>query len=286
MQEAMSKAAALIEALPYMQSFRDKIVVVKMGGSVLASEHEHSVGIDITFLEHVGMRPVVVHGGGPQISEMMKQRGKKPQFIRGMRVTDAETVGIAWEALCVTNQEIVSAIVAAGGSALGLTGKDRLPLRARKMVMKGAEDVDFGYVGEVEHVAIGIIVRECIADRIPVLLPLAIGSDGGLYNVNADAAAGAVAAALGAEKLVVLSDTPGVKVSESEDNYAASLTASEARTLVQRGVIKGGMEPKVEACITALMGGVRKTHIIDGRMKHSLLLEIYTDKGIGTEIVP
>jgi acetylglutamate kinase len=237
-------------------------------------------------MEHVGMRPVVVHGGGPRISALMKERRKEPRFVRGLRVTDAETLEIVGDALEAVNDEIVDAVLSAGGRAIGLTLRDRLPLRAAKLVPEGGEEEDLGFVGRVTGVAMGSIVRECLVNRIPVVLPLARGGDGNLYNVNADAAAAAVAAALGAEKLVLMSDTHGVRLSEREDDYAASLTAAEARDLMAKGVIAGGMIPKVKACMTALAGGVRKTHIIDGRVRHSLLLEIYTDKGIGTEIVP
>jgi acetylglutamate kinase len=242
------------------------------------------VGQDITFMEHVGMRPVVVHGGGPRITALMKERRKEPVWVDGLRVTDPETLEIVMEALEQTNNDIVDAILSSGGRAIGLSYRERLPLRAERLTSESGKDL--GAVGRVTGVAMGSIVRECLANRIPVVLPLAAGPNGAMYNVNADAAAGAVAAAIGALKLVLLSDTHGIRISEDEDDYAASLTEAEARDLMRKGVIAGGMIPKTEACIRALAGGVQKTHIIDGRLRHSLLLEIYTDEGIGTQIVP
>lgn len=282
MEEAIKKAKVLMEALPYIKSFYDKTVVIKYGGSAMIDEDlKRCVIQDIIFMEYVGMHPIVVHGGGAQISELMKKLGKKPEFIKGMRITDKETAEIVEMVLDgKINSEIVELINENGGNAAGLSGKDGNLIRAKKLL--GEEGRDLGYVGEVESINPGIIDVLGKQDFIPVISPIGLGRDGHTYNMNADLVAGEIASALKAHKLVLLTDVKGIYKGRT---ILSTLKIKDAKKLIEKGVIGAGMIPKVKACITALKAGVAKTHIIDGRIPHSLLLEIYTDKGIGTEIV-
>ena len=283
MKEAIKKAKVLMEALPYIKSFYDKIVVIKYGGSAMLDDDlKRSVIQDIIFMEYVGMHPIVVHGGGVQISELMKKLGKKPKFIKGMRITDKETAEIVEMVLDgKINSEIVQLINKNGGNAAGLSGKDGNLIRAKKLL--GGKGEDMGYVGEVESINPSIIDVLGKQDFIPIISPIGLGRDGHTYNINADLVAGEIAAALKAHKLVLLTDVKGIY--KGKKTLLSTLKIKDAQKLIKKGVIGKGMIPKVNACITALKAGVAKTHIIDGRIPHSLLLEIYTDKGIGTEIV-
>ncbi len=283
MKEAIKKAKVLMEALPYIKSFYDKTVVIKYGGSAMLDDDlKRSVIQDIIFMEYVGMHPVVVHGGGAQISELMKKLGKKPKFIKGIRVTDKETAEIVEMVLDgKINSEIVKLINENGGNAAGLSGKDGNLIRAKKLL--GEKGEDMGYVGEVESINPSIIDVLGKQDFIPVISPIGAGKDGHTYNMNADLVAGEIASALKAHKLVLLTDVKGIY--KSKKTILSTLKIEDAKKLIEKGVIERGMIPKVKACVTALKAGVAKTHIIDGRIPHSLLLEIYTDKGIGTEIV-
>ena len=272
-----------MEALPYIKSFYDKTVVIKYGGSAMLDDDlKRSVIQDIIFMEYVGMHPIVVHGGGAQISELMKKLGKKPKFIKGLRVTDKETAEIVEMVLDgKINSEIVQLINKNGGNAAGLSGKDGNLIRAKKLL--GGKGEDMGYVGEVESINPGIIDVLGKQDFIPVISPIGAGKDGHTYNMNADLVAGEIAAALKAHKLVLLTDVKGIY--KGKKTLLSTLKIKDAQKLIKKGVIGKGMIPKVNACITALKARVAKTHIIDGRIPHSLLLEIYTDKGIGTEII-
>jgi len=282
MKEAIKKAKVLMEALPYIKSFYDKTAVIKYGGSAMIDEElKKSVIQDIIFMEYVGMHPIVIHGGGAQISELMKKLGKKPKFIKGLRVTDKETAEIVEMVLDgKINSEIVQLINKNGGNAAGLSGKDGNLIRAKKLL--GGKGEDMGYVGEVESINPGIIDVLGKQDFIPVISPIGADNDGHTYNINADLVAGKIASALKAHKLVLLTDVKGIYKGKT---LLPTLKIKDAKKLIERGVIAKGMIPKVKACITALKAGVTKTHIIDGRIPHSLLLEIYTDKGVGTEIV-
>ena len=286
------KAAVLIEALPYIQSFQKKVVVVKLGGSAMISpECIEGVLRDVVFMEAVKMKPVLVHGGGNAISLRMKEDGIQPCFIDGLRVTDSDVIGIVMEVLSEINGTLSRQIRDMGGRAVGLCGRDELVIKARKhlamLVGKSgkAEPTDIGFVGEVDRIdteAIGKITRR---DRVPVIAPLGEDEKGNIYNINGDMAAGAIAAALKAEKLVFLTDVEGIMTKSDHRQILSSLKREDIIRLMEEGTIAGGMIPKVTAGLHALENGVKKIHIIDGRIKHSLLLEIFTDKGIGTEIV-
>jgi acetylglutamate kinase len=286
MKRAIKTADVLVEALPYIRAFAGKTVVVKYGGKAMVeSSLKERFAEDIALMKYVGMHPVIVHGGGPQISEMMKRLGKEPTFVRGIRVTDAETIGIVEMVLGgVINPEIVALINRHGGRAVGLTGKDG-PLLIAKPLRGSAKEpgVDLGLVGEVDGVDPGVLKGLEEARFIPVIAPIAGGIDGKTYNVNADSAAGAIAAALRAEKLLLLTDVPGIL--DAKKRLIPTITKKETQQLIRKGTIASGMIPKVQACLDALEGGVVKAHIIDGRTPHALLLELFTDKGIGTEIV-
>lgn len=294
MQELAKEADVLIEALPYIRKFYGKTIVIKYGGAAMSDETlKDSVMQDIVLMKYVGMNPVVVHGGGPQISAMMKRVGKEAEFVQGLRVTDAETVDIAEMVLAgKINKEIVLLINQHGGKAVGLCGKDANLIQAQKHFAQVTSNtgeqimVDIGFVGRVIEVNPGIIRVLYEQNFIPVIAPNGVGEDGETYNINADSIAGEIAAALKAEKLIILSDVRGIlRDKDDENTLVPTLNVSEIDGLVKEGVISTGMLPKVEACITALEAGVTKTHIIDGRISHSLLLEIFTEKGIGTEIV-
>ena len=288
-----SRVEMLMEAIPYLTEFKDKTVVVKYGGNaMLNDELKNSVLQDIVFLQKAGMHPVIVHGGGPEITRLLKQAGIESKFIGGMRVTDAATVGIAEMALVgKTNTDLVGRLNVLGGKAIGLNGKDAKLLCAKKQLADVYENgevnlVDVGFVGSVEKVNTELIEMLMGAGYIPVIAPIGLGENGETYNINADIVAGEVAAALKAEKLLMLTDVKGIYSNyPDEDSFVSTLTFDLAHELVMGNKIDGGMIPKVKACITALNGGAKKTHIIDGRAPHSILIEILSDKGIGTEVV-
>ena len=289
MQEAIDKAAALVEAHQYIRRFDGKAVVVKVGGSIMDEpETLDSLVQDICFLDAVGMRPILVHGGGKGITDAMKEAGLQAQFVQGHRYTDERTLAIAEHVLVQqTNAPIVERIRHHEHKAMGLHSLGSCAVFAKRLFIEGDDNrrVDIGYVGEVESIN-GELLRALIeADYIPVIAPVARDSAGSKLNVNADSVAGHVAAAVGAEKLVLVSDTHGIRTSTDADDLASHLTKAQIEDLVERDIVTAGMLPKVESSFTALNGGVRKTHIIDGRIPHSLLLEVYTDEGIGTEIV-
>jgi acetylglutamate kinase len=289
-QEAIAKADTLIEALGWIRRFRDKVTVIKLGGSLL--EHPElllHVLIDIVFMETVGMRPVVVHGGGAAISRAMDAAGIVPRFIQGRRYTDDRSLEIVERVLGYElNEWLAARIEELGGRAMNLNFGTTNVLFGERITLtdEHGEAVDLGHVGQVTRVDRAVIDNLCYAGQVPVIPSLCLGPNGEKLNVNADTAAMAVAQALGAEKLVFLSDVSGVLLDRDDpQTLVHSLNASEARRLIQDGVVGGGMIPKVEACIETLSKGVRKIHIIDGRIRHSLLLEVYTTSGIGTEIV-
>lgn len=286
MRDLIQKASVLIEALPYIKAFFGKTLVVKYGGKAMVDEElKRAVILDIILMHYVGMRPILVHGGGPQIDQAMNRAGLKPKRIGGLRVTDPETMRIVEQVLVgEINQEIVSLINQHGGSAVGLSGKDGGLIKARKASpVKGIEVVDLGLVGEIVHVN-PVILRTLEKDGfIPVVAPTGFSEDGATYNINADLVAGELAAALSAEKLILLTDTDGIL--DKEGKLLSTLNRGEVEGLIEDGTISEGMLPKVQACLIALNGGVRKTHIINGTIPHALLLEIFTQRGIGTEIV-
>jgi acetylglutamate kinase len=288
-QEAIAKADTLIEALGWIRRFRDKVTVIKLGGSILERpEAMLHVLIDIVFMETVGMRPVVVHGGGAAISRAMDEAGIVPRFIQGRRYTDDRSLEIVERVLGYElNQALAQRIEELGGRAMNLNFRTTNVLYGERLTLTGEQGspLDLGHVGQVTRVDRAVIENLCYAGQVPVIPSLCLGPDGEKLNVNADTAAMAVAEALGAEKLVFLSDVSGV-LRDREDPHSLihSLNAIEARRLIQDGVVGGGMIPKVEACLETLGRGVKKVHIIDGRLRHSLLLEIYTTSGVGTEI--
>ena len=291
----MSQTAdVLIEALPYIQRFSNRRIVIKYGGAAMEEESLiHSVMEDIVLIKYVGMRPIVVHGGGPKISTWMDKVGKETEFIQGLRVTDAETVEIAEMVLAGTvNKGIVAHINQHGGQAIGLCGKDANLIVAEKYTPTITDDdgnettVDIGQVGKIIGVNTKPIITLDEAGYIPVIAPNGTGVDGETYNINADTMAGEIASALQAEKLILLTDTPGIcRDVEDPSTLMPTIRIREISALIDEGVIMGGMNPKIKACETALLGGVAKTHIIDGRIPHSLLLELLTEEGIGTEII-
>ncbi len=291
MHEAISKASALVEALGYIQRFHNKVVVVKIGGSIMDDEHAlANILTDIVFLNYVGMQPVLVHGGGKAINQAMEKAGLAPQMVMGRRYTDERTIAIAEHVLCnQINGYIVNFIQSQGCEAMGLHSLSSVVLFAEKTYVQSPEGrrIDLGLVGEVKQVNARLLQLLVQADSIPVIATIARDRAGSKLNVNADTAAGAVAAAMKAEKLVVVSDTHGIRSDPTDPNsLVRHLTVGQVDEMVKSGVISSGMLPKVEACVTALNGGVSKTHIIDGRIPHALMLEIYTDSGVGTEIVP
>ena len=284
---SVSRAEILMEALPYIRAFWGKTMVIKYGGAAMESPNlKEAFALDVLLLWYVGIRPVIVHGGGPQIGAMMRRMGKEPSFVGGMRVTDEETMDIVEMVLVgKINKEIVARINHHGGKAVGLSGKDGGLIRARRRLhrMPGGEEVDIGLVGEVEAVKPQAI--RLLEDNgfIPVIAPVGAGASGETYNINADLVAGDVAAALAAEKLMHLTDVQGIKGEDGK--FVSALTKEEAERLMSRRVIDGGMLPKVESALRAREGGTAKTHIIDGRVPHAILLELFTHEGIGTEIV-
>jgi acetylglutamate kinase len=286
----IQKADTLLEALPYIQRFSGKTLVIKYGGHAMEDEElKQRFAQDIVLLKYVGMNPVVVHGGGPQIGDMLKKLGIASRFVRGMRVTDAATMDVVEMVLGKINQEVVSLINRQGGKAVGLSGKDGELIIARKMLVTVEEEGkapathDVGLVGEVVGVNPRVINALTEAHFIPVIAPVGVGENGESYNINADLVAGKVAEALQAEKLILLTDVEGIK--EKSGALIPTLGSADAEQLIKNGTIGEGMIPKVECCMAALHGGVKKTHIIDGRVRHAMLLEIFTKEGIGTEVV-
>ena len=286
-------AEVLIEALPYIRRFYDRRIVIKYGGAAMEDETLiHSVMQDIVLMKYVGIRPIIVHGGGPRITEWMDKVGKVPEFVQGLRVTDAETVEIAEMVLGSINKQIVARINQHAGKAIGLSRKDANLILAAKQERQITDengqktDVDLGYVGKIIGVNTESITALDRARYIPVVSPIGVGVDGQTYNINADTMAGEIASAFQAEKLILLTDTLGILRDLSDiSSLIPTIHIREVDQFIEDGFIGGGMLPKVEACTTALMGGVYKTHVIDGRIPHSLLLEIFTEGGIGTEIV-
>ena len=282
------KAAVLAEALPYIQRFHGKTIVVKYGGNAMTDEHlKRCFARDVVLLKLVGFNPVVVHGGGPQIENMLSRVGKKGEFVQGMRVTDAETMEVVEMVLGgQVNKEIVSLINQAGGKAVGLTGKDSNFIRAKKLMMENKDApgdmIDIGQVGDITQIDPSLISFLDKGDFIPVIAPIGVGEDGESYNINADVVAGKLAEILKAEKLVLLTNTPGVL--DKEGNLLTGLTPRDIDNLVADGTLSGGMLPKIGSALDAARNGVNGVHIIDGRVEHALLLEILTDHGVGTMI--
>jgi len=295
MKKVIEKAAVLIEALPYIQSFRGKVVLVKFGGSAMANGPAvDSILKDVVFMHTVGMKPVLVHGGGKRISAAMKKQGIRPKFVNGYRVTTAEAIHLVKETLMgEVNAELVARVKELGTVAEGIAGDDSAMIHVdqfRPLVSAGGnsepEPADIGFVGEVKSINTDPIYSILESDSMPIIATLGLGDDGKTYNVNADEVAGEIAVAMKAEKLVFLSNIKGVmKNPDDESSLISSLKLSMVENLMKKNIIKGGMIPKIRACIKAVNSGVHKTHIIDGRLQHSLLLEIFTDKGIGTQIV-
>jgi acetylglutamate kinase len=295
MEKLIEKANILIEALPYIRNFYGKTFVIKYGGAAqINDEHDdelkNSFAQDIVLLNFIGIRPVIVHGGGPKISATMKMMGKEPAFIQGQRITDKETMDIVEMVLGgLINKEIVALINSHGGRAVGLSGKDGGLIKAKKKVVRkksetGQEElIDIGLVGEVEFISPDILRALERDGFIPVISPIGAGSAGEAYNINADYVASAIAGAVQADKLILLTDVPGIK--DSNENIVSSIDKKGICNMIDKSIVSGGMLPKVQACLQALETGVKKTHIIDGRVPHCLLLEIFTKEGIGTEIV-
>jgi len=290
-QSASERTRFLIQALPYIQRFRGKTVVIKYGGNAMVDEAlKQSFARDVVLMKLVGMNPVVVHGGGPQIGALLEKIGKKSEFIQGMRVTDRETMDVVEMVLGgLVNKEIVSLINSHGGKAVGLTGKDGGLIRARKMVMKKTatkgkpdEVVDIGQVGEVESIDPEVVALLDTQDFIPVIAPIGVGKDGEAYNINADVVAGKLAITLKAEKLILLTNTAGVL--DKAGKLLTGLSSREVNSLINDDTIHGGMLPKVRCALDAVASGVKSAHVIDGRVQHAVLLEVFTDEGVGTLI--
>jgi len=284
----IKKAEILIEALPYIQKLYGKTVVIKYGGNAMINDKlKYSVMEDITLLKYIGMNPIIVHGGGPDITSALKKFGIESEFVNGLRVTDAATMEVAQMVLMgKTNKEIVALLNKQGGKAIGICGIDGnlIECEQYKTTINGKE-TDLGFVGKITKINSKMLEIMAQDEYIPVVAPIGVGKDGHSYNINADTVAGEIAAALKAEKLILLTDVEGVKLSGDSDQILHALTAREVYELIDKGVISGGMIPKVLACLDALEKGVGRTHIIDGRIPHCLLLEIFTYKGIGTMIM-
>ncbi|MEZ5593853.1 MAG: acetylglutamate kinase [Gammaproteobacteria bacterium] len=290
-ESAMNVAHVLTEALPYIQRFTGKTVVIKYGGNAMENEDlKNSFARDIVLMKTVGINPVVVHGGGPQIGNLLKALGKESRFVEGMRVTDSETMDVVEMVLGgLVNKEIVNNINRHGGAAVGLTGKDGDLIRARKMTitrhgpeLKVPEIIDIGHVGEVASIDTAIVEMLTKSNFIPVIAPIGVGEDGHAYNINADLVAGKMAEVLRAEKLILLTNTAGLL--DKEGQLLTGLSAARVQELIADGTIYGGMLPKINCALDAVQAGVRAAHIIDGRMQHAVLVELFTDEGVGTLI--
>jgi len=283
---AAQKAQILAEALPYIRRFHDRTIVVKYGGNAMTDEKlKAGFARDVVMLKLVGMNPVIVHGGGPQIGDLLKTMGIASEFRQGMRVTDDKVMNVVEMVLGELNQEIVGLINQHGGKAVGLTGQDGAFIQARKMMLRdgqSGEDVDIGYVGEIERIDPELIALLDSRDFIPVVAPIGVGHEGEAYNINADLVAGKLAETLRAEKLVLMTNTAGVL--DQKGNLLTGLTASEIEGLFADGTIHGGMLPKIGSALDAVKNGVKSSHIIDGRVEHALLLEVLTNEGVGTMI--
>lgn len=285
MEKLIKKAEVLIESLPYIREFEDEIFVIKYGGSVMEDENIRKTIIeDITLLSCVGVHPVIVHGGGPAINDLLDLVGKESKFVNGLRVTDKQTMELVEMVLSgKINNEIVALINQMGGRAVGICGKDGGLIQARKLVV---DDVDLGYVGEVESINPEIIKELIEGGYIPVVSPIGVSEAGETFNINADTVAGQLAVSLSAEKFIFLTDVNGIRSDhENEKSHVSSLTIAKAREWIKNKRIRGGMVPKVEACMEAVSQGVHRTHMLNGLIPHALLLEIFTDRGIGTMIV-
>jgi acetylglutamate kinase len=289
--QAGTVARVLTEALPYIRRFQDATVVVKFGGNAMVDEAlQASFARDVVLMKLVGMNPIVVHGGGPQIGELLERLNIQSRFVDGMRVTDAQTMDVVQMVLGgLVNKDIVSLINTHGGRAIGLTGKDADLVRARRMTLTrttpeltAPEIIDIGHVGEVEHIDRSVIDLLVKSEYIPVIAPIGIGADGASYNINADVVAGRLAEAVQAEKLILLTNTPGLL--GGEGRVLTGLSAARVQALIADGTIHGGMLPKIRHALEAVQNGVRSAHIIDGRVEHAVLLEIFTDTGVGTLI--
>ena len=283
-------ANVLAEALPYIQHFHGRTIVIKYGGNAMVDEElKRGFARDVVLMKLVGMNPVVVHGGGPQIGSLLERIGKKSEFVDGLRVTDSETIDVVEMVLGgLVNKSIVALINAQGGRAVGLSGKDGGMIQARKLLLRqgqsddDGEVVDIGQVGEIEQIDPAVVDTLDQANFIPVIAPIGAGADGKAYNINADTVAGSLAVTLKAEKLILLTNTPGVL--DSDDQLLELLSETEAQNLIEQGVISGGMLPKVQCALEAVAGGVRTATISDGRVPHATLLETVTDRGVGTQI--
>jgi len=290
-QDAIQFARVLTESLPYIRRFSGKTVVIKYGGNAMIDEKLKSgFARDITLMKLVGINPVVVHGGGPQIGKLLERIGKQSEFVQGMRVTDSETMDVVEMVLGgLVNKEIVNLIHRHGGNAVGLTGKDGGLIRARKMIMRRSsaemnepEIIDLGHVGEVESIDPSIVHMLIHGDFIPVIAPIGVGEDGFSYNINADLVAGKIAEIMKAEKLILLTNTAGLL--DKDGNLLSGLNAKQVQSLIEDGTIHGGMLPKIRCALDAVNSGVKTAHIIDGRVEHAVLLELFTDQGVGTLI--
>lgn len=288
METLIKKAGILIEALPYIQMLSGKTVVIKYGGNAMINEQlKNSVMEDITLLKYVGVNPIIVHGGGPDISKALQSFNVESKFVNGLRVTDAQTMEVAQMVLVgKTNKEIVSLLNCKGSKAIGLCGIDGnlIECEQLKTPVNGI-DTDIGYVGKITNINCKVLELIAKDEYIPVVAPIGVGKDGQSYNINADTVAGAIASALKAEKLILLTDVEGIKGPGDSEEIIAAITKKEIYELIDSGIITGGMIPKVLGCIEALDAGVNRTHIIDGRIPHCILLEIFTDRGIGTMIM-
>lgn len=293
MREEIAKAKVLVESLPYMREFSGSTVVIKYGGHAMVDEAlKRSFALDVILMKHIGINPVIVHGGGPQINRFLEKMQVTPSYVQGMRVTDGETMDVVEMVLVgKVNKEIVGLINHCGGKAVGLSGRDADLVQARKLTIhakpagedRPPELIDIGRVGQVTRVNPEVLETLAHRDFIPVIAPVGVGEDGQAFNINADLVAGAIAAELKAVKLILLTDVEGVK--NSRDELISTIYRDQIDDLIEAGVIKGGMIPKVNCCKSALAGGVAKAHIIDGRQEHAILLEIFTRAGIGTELV-
>ncbi|KXX66298.1 acetylglutamate kinase [Marichromatium gracile] len=290
-ERAHTIAHVLNESLPYIRRFQGKTMVIKYGGNAMVDERlKQGFARDVVLMKLVGINPVIVHGGGPQIGSLLKRLGKATEFVQGMRVTDAETMDVVEMVLGgLVNKEIVNFINQHGGHAVGLTGKDGDLIRARKLVLrrgapelKASEIIDLGHVGEVESIAPHVLHMLVKSDFIPVIAPIGVGEDGRAYNINADLVAGKMAEVLEAEKLLLLTNTPGLL--DGEGKLIKEIDAARVEALIEEGVISGGMLPKTRCALDAVHSGVRSAHIIDGRVEHAVMLDLFTDEGVGTLI--